>query len=489
MLSILLPDFKVIAPELILTAAAFAIILWDLVTRTKDHTVSAVIALLGSCAALAVTFATGHLRISTFGDALVLDPFASFFKVVVLFGLILSIALSLRQVSESGTKAHSEYYAVMVLATVGMMVMAVGRELITIFLGLELLSMSLYILAGFFRRDTLSNEAALKYFVLGSFATGILLFGMSYLYGVTGSTHLKVIGQTLRNHPETLSDKGLLVGLFMIIVGFGFKISVVPFHQWTPDVYQGAPTPVTAFMSAGPKAAGLAALIRILMEAVPQMGHQWELLIGVLAVLTMTVGNLAALAQSNVKRMLAYSSIAHVGYILIGLVATVGGKGDRALSGVMFYLLAYTFMNIGAFAILIYLRREQIANEELEDYSGLARKSPGAALAMLIFLFSLAGIPPTAGFAAKLSIFYAAMEGGYYWLVIIGILNSAVAAFYYLRVVVHMYMKDPVGELAPAATSVWLWAGIALALAGTIVLGVLPNGFLEAARISAGFLL
>lgn len=489
MLSILMPDFRVIAPELILTVTAFAVILWELVTRTQKHLSSAVLASLGTIAALVVTLSTSHLNLSTFGDSVVLDPYASFFKVIFLFALLLSIALSLKRISDSGSKDHSEYYALMILATVGMMVMATGRELITIFLGLELLSMSLYILAGFFRRDTLSNEAALKYFVLGSFATGILLFGMSYVYGVAGSTHLRVIGKTLTNHPETLSDKALLVGLFLVVVGFGFKISVVPFHQWTPDVYQGAPTPVTAFMSAGPKAAALAALIRILVEAMPRMGQHWEILVAVLAVLTMTVGNLAALAQTNIKRMLAYSSIAHVGYILIGLVASVGGRADRALSAIMFYLLAYTFMNIGAFAILIFLRREGMPNENLDDFSGLSRRSAGAALAMLIFLFSLAGIPPTAGFAAKLSIFYAAIQGGYYWLAIIGILNSAVAAYYYLRVVVIMYMREPEGELPAAAPSPFLWAGIALALAGTILLGVLPGGVLEAARLSAVILL
>jgi NADH-quinone oxidoreductase subunit N len=237
-------------------------------------------------------------------------------------------------------------------------------------------------------------------------------------------------------------------------------------------------------MSAGPKAAGLAALVRILFEATPNMGHEWELVVGVLSVLTMTVGNLAALAQRNLKRMLAYSSIAHVGYILIALVASVGGKADRALSAIMFYLLAYTFMNIGAFAILIFMKREGMPNENLDDFTGLSWRSPGAALAMLIFLFSLAGIPPTAGFAAKLSVFYAAIQGKYYILAVLGILNSAVAGYYYLRVVVLMYMKEPERELPEATSSPLLWAGIAFALAGTIFLGVLPEGVLEAARES-----
>ncbi|MEE8547534.1 MAG: NADH-quinone oxidoreductase subunit N [bacterium] len=489
MLSILLPDFRVIAPELILTATAFAIILWELVTRVKDHTVSAVIGTAGAITALAVAVETSNLVVSTFSGTLILDPYASFFKVMFLFGLILTIALSLRFMKEGGTEYHAEYYALLILATVGMMVMAIGRELITIFLGLELLSMSMYILVGFFRQDGRSNEASVKYFILGSFATGFMLFGMSYIYGVAGSTHLKTIASTLASHPDAVTSNALLLGMIMIIMGFGFKISVVPFHQWTPDVYEGAPTPITAFMSVGPKAAGLAALIRILMEALPQLMGSWEMLITILAVITMTVGNLAALAQKSVKRMLAYSSIAHVGYILIGIVASVNGQFDRAISSVLFYLFAYTFMNIGAFGILIFMRREGVQGENLDDFKGLSRRSPGAALAMLIFLFSLAGIPPTAGFAAKLSIFYAAVQGGYYVLVVIAVLNSGVAAYYYLRVVIVMYMQEPEVETVFAGTSPLLWAGIALAMAGTIVLGVLPGGVLEAARLSVMSLL
>ncbi len=238
MLSILLPDFRVIAPELILTVTAFAIILWELVTRTKDHTVSAVIGVAGAIAALAVAVKTSSLVISTFSGTLILDPYASFFKVMFLFGLILTIAVSLRFMKEGGTEYHAEYYALLILATVGMMVMAIGRELITIFLGLELLSMSLYILAGFFRQDNRSGEASVKYFILGSFATGIMLFGMSYIYGVTGSTHFKMIASTLADNPDAVTSNALRLGMLMVLVGFGFKISVVPFHQWTPDVYE-----------------------------------------------------------------------------------------------------------------------------------------------------------------------------------------------------------------------------------------------------------
>ena len=481
---IMVPDFRVIAPELILIVTAFAIILWELVTRTKRHSGSIFLAAAGSLAALAVTTGLAQVNVSTFGDSLVLDPFASFFKMIFLLGLVLTIAISTRYIADEGTKEHAEYYALLIMAVVGMMVLATGRELVTIFLGLELMSMSLYVLAGVFRTDPRSNEASLKYFILGSFATGFMLFGMSYIYGITGSTHLRHVAAAIEANPDLLVDKGLILGLFTLLVGFAFKISAVPFHQWTPDVYEGAPTSVTAFMSAGPKAAAFAALIRILMEALPQMKGDWELLFTIVAILTMTLGNLVALAQENVKRMLAYSSIAHVGYILIGFVASVGGHADRALSSILFYLLAYTFMNTGAFAILIFLRREGVTGERLEDFAGLSRRSPMGALAMLIFLFSLAGIPPTAGFAAKLSVFYAAVQGGYYTLVVFGVLNSAVAAYYYLRVVVVMYMREPEGEQAYTGTSPLLWAGIALALAGTIVLGVLPGGVLEAARLS-----
>ncbi len=483
-LTILIPDFRVIAPELILTATAFLVVLWQLVTRTKKHSASFTIGMAGAVVALAVTLSEAGLNVSTFGNSIVLDPYATFFKVIFLFGLILTMTLSLRFMKEGGTGDHAEYYALLLLATVGMMVMAVGRELITIFLGLEILSISLYILAGFFRTDFKSNEAGLKYFILGSVATCITLFGMSYIYGVTGSTHFDKIADAINSHPALLKDVPLLAGMFMVLVGFSFKISVVPFHMWTPDVYQGAPTPVTGFMSAGPKAAGLAALIRIFMEALPQMKGDWEILVVVLSVLTMTLGNLTALRQKNVKRMLAYSSIAHVGYILIGVVASVNGRPDRAISSVMFYLLSYTFMNIGAFAILIYLKRENMTGENLDDFQGLSRRAPGAALAMMIFMLSLAGIPPTAGFAAKLYVFYAGIQGGYYTLVVIGLLNSVVAAFYYLRIIVLMYMREPEGEFAVSPRSLILWAGIALALTGTLILGILPGGVLEAARLS-----
>ncbi|UCF31074.1 MAG: NADH-quinone oxidoreductase subunit N [bacterium] len=484
MLDILVPDFRVIAPELILIVTAFVIIFWELITRTARHGMSIFLGAAGTLVALAVTASLAQKTISTFGDALVLDPFASFFKMIFLVGLLLTIAISTRYMVDEGTKDHSEYYGLLILAVVGMMVLATGRELITIFLGLELMSMSLYVLAGLFKTDVRSNEAALKYFVLGSFATCFMLFGMSYIYGIAGTTHLRQIGRAIAENPALLADKGLILGMFTLLVGFAFKISAVPFHQWTPDVYEGAPTSVTAFMSAGPKAAAFAAMIRVLMEALPLMKTDWELLFTVVAVLTMTVGNLVALAQESVKRMLAYSSIAHVGYILIAFVASVGGHADRALSAILFYLLAYTFMNTGAFAILIFLRREGISGEKLDDFAGLSRRSPIGALAMLIFLFSLAGIPPTAGFAAKLSVFYAAVQGGYYALVVIGVINSAVAAYYYLRVVVVMYMQEPATEGGYAGTSPLLWAGIALALAGTIVLGVLPGGVLEAARLS-----
>ncbi len=484
MLNILVPDFRVIAPELILVGTAFAIILWEMITRTRKHGVSVLLAAVGTIIALAVTTGLSQFNISTFGDSLVLDPFASFFKMIFLLGLLMTIAISSRFIDEGGVREHAEYYALLILAVVGMMVLATGRELVNIFLGLELMSMSLYILAGMFKTDPRSNEASMKYFILGSFATGFLLFGMSYVYGITGSTHYSQISQVISENPGLLASKGLLLGLFMLLIGFAFKIAAVPFHQWTPDVYEGAPTSVTAFMAAGPKAAAFAALIRVLMEALPQMKGEWELLFTIIAIVTMTLANFVALSQDSVKRMLAYSSIAHVGYILIAFVASVGGHADRALSAILFYLLAYTFMNTGAFGILIFLKREGITGEKLDDFAGLSRRSPMGALAMLIFLFSLAGIPPTAGFAAKLSIFYAAVQGGYYTLVVIGILNSAVAAYYYLRVVVFMYMKEPETDLAFAGTSPLLWAGIALALAGTIVLGVLPGGVLEAARLS-----
>jgi NADH-quinone oxidoreductase subunit N len=355
--------------------------------------------------------------------------------------------------------------------------MASGIDLITSFIGLETMAVSFYILAGFIKPNQRSNEAAVKYFLLGAFSLGVLLYGMSLLYGISGTTQLRVMATAFAGHER---DPLLILAVILVVAGLGFKIAAVPFHMWAPDVYEGAPTPVTAFLSVGSKAASFAMLLRIFLEGVPSMSPDWRLLFEVLAILTMTVGNLAALTQSNIKRMLAYSSIAHAGYLLIGLVAGTG----RGVAAMMIYLLVYSFMQMGAFAVVVMLRRRDVVGEDLKDFSGLSARSPFAAFAMLIFMLSLGGIPPTAGFMGKFWLFSAAIESGYYWLAVIGVVNSAISLYYYLRLVVFMYLrKETTGsepELSPA-----LGFSLGAAVAATILLGLYPRPVFEWAEASA----
>jgi len=355
---------------------------------------------------------------------------------------------------------------------------------VTIFLGLETLSIALYILAGFLREQLRSNESALKYLLLGAFATGFLLYGIALVYGATGSTNLRQIAAVVAtgnlNNPVWLT-----IGAGLLIVGFAFKVASVPFHMWTPDVYEGAPTSVTAFMIAGTKAAAFAGFLRVLMTALPALAPDWSRVLWLLAVLTMTVGNVVAIAQTSIKRMLAYSSIAHAGYLLVALVAaSTLGSGS-----ILFYLVAYTFMNLGAFAVVIALARQDGERTSLEEYAGLGWKYPFLGAAMALFMFSLAGIPPTAGFMGKFYIFNAAIQANYVGLAIIGVLNSVVSVYYYLRVTVIMYMGQ--GEEAPAASRLAPALGLAvlIAILGTLELGLFPARFLEMALRSVGALL
>jgi NADH-quinone oxidoreductase subunit N len=488
MLSIPFPRFEVLLPELILLGAALLIVARELIKGARSQLPSFLIAMAGTLAALAATLAGAGVTLSTFSDTVALDPFASFFKAAILSSLFLVILLSRSLLHGEREEAHAEYYGLLLLAGTGMTLLAASRELVTIFLSLELLSLSLYVLCGFFRRDIRGNEAAIKYFILGSLGTAFLLFGMSYVYGSTGSTHLSRIA-VLGGDPSFAGGRGLLLGMLAMLAGFAFKIAAVPFHQWTPDVYQGAPTPVTAFMATGTKAAAFAALIRVLLQGFPLLGADWQGPLVALAVLSMTVGNLAALAQEDIKRMLAYSSIAHAGYILIGLAVAAKGDSAPGAGAALFYLLTYVFMNVGAFAVVMMLERSGGEGVTIDGFAGLSRRKPWAALAMLVFLFSLAGVPPTAGFAAKLGVFYAAASGGYWLLLVAGVLNSAVAGFYYLRPVVLMYMKPPAEGAGPVRGGAALWTAVILALAATLLLGVLPGSFLDAARAAAASLL
>jgi NADH-quinone oxidoreductase subunit N len=373
---------------------------------------------------------------------------------------------------------HGELYPLILFTVVGMMLMASGTDLMTIFLGLEVMSVSLYVLAGFNRKNLKSNEAGLKYFLLGAFSTGFLLYGMALTYGATGTTRIAKIAVVVGQMSVPSSNIMLVAGMLLMLTGFAFKVAAAPFHMWTPDVYEGAPTPMTAFMSAGPKAAGFAAALRIFLVALPTLQVEWSQVFWILAVLTMTIGNITALRQDNIKRMLAYSSIAHAGYCLVGFAA---GNGTGT-AGILFYMLSYAFMNIGAFAIIILIGKKGEPNGTVQDFAGLGVKHPMLAVAMSIFMFSLAGMPPTAGFIGKFYLFSGAIQQGYIWLAIIGVLNSAASVYYYLRVMVYMYMKDPTEEFDWVQITVPMALCVAIAVAGSMILGIVPSLVLQYAQ-------
>src|SRR5438094_6653743 len=358
-----------------------------------------------------------------------------------------------------------------------MMIMAGGIDLVTIFIGLETMAVSFYILAGFIKPNQRSNEAAVKYFLLGAFSLGILLYGMSLMYGLSGTTSLRAMAPLFAGQE---SDRRLVLAVILVVAGVGFKIAAVPFHMWAPDVYEGAPTPITAFLSVGSKAASFAMLLRIFLEGLPAMSADWRLLFEVLSIVTMTVGNLAALTQTNLKRMLAYSSIAHAGYVLIGVVAGT----PRGVEATLIYLFIYAFMQLGAFAVIVLLRRQDLIGDELKDFSGLSSRHPFAAFAMLLFMLSLGGIPPTAGFMGKLWLFGAAIDAGYVWLAVIGVLNSAISLYYYIRIVVFMYLKRETAGSEPVLGPS-LAVALGVAVVATLLLGVYPRLLFEAAEASA----
>jgi NADH-quinone oxidoreductase subunit N len=371
--------------------------------------------------------------------------------------------------------AGAEYYALVLFAALGMMLMAAAGDLIVIFLGLETMSIAVYALAGFIRRDPRSNEAAIKYFLLGAFSTGFLLYGIALVYGATGTIRLELIRATLES--GVAANPLLLLGLGMMLIGFGFKVAAVPFHMWTPDAYEGAPTPITAFMAVGVKLAAFAGFLRIFMANLGAISTEWTQVLWILAVLTMTAGNVIALVQSNIKRMLAYSAIAHAGYVIIGMAA-----GDRGAGGaILYYLLAYAFTNLGAFAVVVALDRGAESHDEIADYRGLARDHPGLAVAMALCLLSLTGVPPLAGFVAKFYIFAAALNAGLVWLVVIAVLNSVVSAYYYVGVIVAMYMQEGGVAVEQMSRRPGLLISVAVGVAGVIALGVYPQPYMGAA--------
>jgi NADH-quinone oxidoreductase subunit N len=419
-----------------------------------------------------------------FSGTLAADSFFVFFGFLFLGSTALVILLSARYL-EIEAEHHGEYYALMLFATVGMMFMVSGTELMTLFVGLETMAISFYVLTGFLRRDRRSNEAALKYLLLGAFSSGLLVYGFSLLYGLTGSTRLPVIHAALINLTAEgpVSNPLLLFAMIVIAAGLFFKVAAVPFHQWAPDVYEGAPTSITAYVSVASKAASFGLLVRIFGSVFDPLRINWELLFTVVAVVTMTVGNFAALTQTNVKRLLAYSSIAHVGYILLGLVP----GNVTGLQGIQVYLLAYLFMTTGAFAVVIILRRKGLIGDEIEDMNGLYQRSPFAAVLLLIFMLSLAGIPPTAGFFGKYFIFLGLIQAQRYLLAAVAVLYIVPALYYYFRIVRHAWMADSTDPvrltISPAQAAVLAVTGFL-----TLYMGILPQWFIEKASASIFFL-
>jgi NADH-quinone oxidoreductase subunit N len=473
-----LQDLVVIAPELIVTGVGLLLLILDLSVRNKR--LLAYPGLVGLAAAAVVLLGLEGTNVAAYGGQLAVDPFAAYFKLMVLIAAGLSIALSTRYL-DIEQEQHGEFYALVLFATMGMMFMAGGTDLVTLYIGLETMAIATYILVGFLRNSARSNEAALKYFLLGAFSSGILLYGMSLLYGLSGSTHLVEIGNALASRP--VGDPISLLALITVASGLFFKIGAVPFHQWTPDAYEGAPTPVTAYMSVAVKAASFAMMVRILMIGLYPLREHWVPMLAGVSVLTITVGNIAALTQTNVKRLLAYSSISHAGFVLLGLIAAGSGDAynESGMTAVVMYLFVYTFMNLGAWGVLVAVRRKGIVGENIDELNGLFFRHPVASILMLIFMLSLAGIPPTAGFVAKYFLFASVIETGHTTVAVIAALNVAVGLYYYMRVVVAMFISE-----ATERTGLALSGGIVSVLAITVVLtllmGLFPDPFIDLAR-------
>ncbi|RMH38257.1 MAG: NADH-quinone oxidoreductase subunit N [Nitrospirae bacterium] len=485
-----LADLLAIVPELLVVGAACLILVLDPITPAskKDSLAWAALGTVFLC--FLITAGSMGDRVFAFNRLVVLDAYAAFWKLLLYLVSGLTILLSLTHLKEERIDL-AEFYGFVLLSLAGMMIMVSGADLLTIYLGIELMSISLYVMAGFKRFEPRSIEASAKYFVLGSFSSGIMLYGISLFYGTTGSTRLEEIAQGVT--ARGLDDPLVLIALALLVVGFGFKVAAVPFHMWTPDVYQGAPTTVTAFMAVASKAASFATFLRVFLEGFGGVKPNWNGLILAVCLVTIMLGNIVAVVQTNVKRMLAYSSIAHAGYALIGLVvASSAANGDplvaRGVSSVMLYLAVYSFMTLGAFAIVAILRRGGLEGDELDDFAGLARRHKGAAFLMLVFMVSLAGIPPTAGFIGKLYLFMPAIDAGLTWLVVVGLIFAAVSAFYYLRVVMVMYMREPSAAqlqetrlaLTPATAVV-----LACAVAGVVILGLYPGPLVAVTLSSA----
>ena len=455
-------------PAAEVTLTALTVLLLDLFLREEEKGFLAWISVTGLALAAGMAFFLWGSQEGAFRNTLLLDDFALFFTEIFLGTALLTILSSIHYLRETNIRS-GEYYALILFSTTGMILMAAANDLILFFLGLETMSVGVYILTGMWRERVEASEAAMKYFLIGAFATGFLLYGIALIFGATGSTNLTRISffLSLSFHQWPLL---VIAGVYLVFIGLAFKIGAFPFHFWVPDVYEGAPTPITGFMSVAVKAAAFAGWARIFVHRFSVVEHEWGVPLHALAILTMTVGNLLAIAQSSVKRMLAYSSIAHAGYLLIGVVA---GK-EPGGSALLFYLLAYAPMTLGAFAVLLALKDGEKDNESYDDFAGVGLKRPFLGMAMSIFMLSLAGFPPLSGFTGKFYLFRSAIVSGYTDLAIIGALNSLLSVIYYLRVIVKMYMEQGGVEAQPFAKAPCLYVAIVIAVLGTVGLGLLP---------------
>jgi NADH-quinone oxidoreductase subunit N len=467
-------------PEIVLTVVGTLLMVLEPLGRQRWSKIYGHISLLGLAGALAAAVSAYGKPGPAFSGMLVADGFAAFFRILVISVGILTVLASYRYLGREGVDT-GEYHALILFSITGQCIMVAANELILIFIGLEISSIASYVLAGYLRDDQRANEAALKYFLLGSFATAFLLYGIAWIYGMTGSTNLAAIRSTLLSHDST-SPILVAVSAALMLVGLGFKVSGAPFQIWAPDVYQGAPAPVSAFMSAGPKAAAFAVFLRVFMTAFGPIGSGWEPLVWLSALLSMTIGNFAALTQSNIKRLLAYSSIAHAGYVLVAVAA----RSETGTAAAMFYLAAYALMNIGAFAVIAHLSGKGERFVGVDDFAGLATRQPFTAALLTVFLLSLIGVPLTGGFFGKFYIFKAALESHLVWLTVLGLLNSAVAAYYYLRILVVTYMHEPseaASEVEPLGAG--MKAALVLPALGTFALGIYPSAVLTFVSKSA----
>ncbi|MFG1230519.1 NADH-quinone oxidoreductase subunit NuoN [Xanthobacter wiegelii] len=472
-MSQLLPPLGAVLPELVLAVSAIVLILIGAFRGEGSANLVTGLAIAVLAAAGVLVLLQPGTEVSAFNGSLVIDAFGRFMKVLVSIGALVSLIMSVDwQAREK--QAKFEYAVLVVIATLGMFMLVSAGDLIALYLGLELMSLSLYVVAAINRDSVRSTEAGLKYFVLGALSSGMLLYGASLIYGFTGSVNFLQIAAVAKE-----PSIGLIFGLVFLVAGLCFKVSAVPFHMWTPDVYEGAPTPVTAFFASAPKVAGMAIFVRVLIEAFPHVSHQWQQIVAFVSLASMVLGAFAAIGQRNIKRLLAYSSIGHMGFALVGLAAGT----TEGVRGVLVYMAIYLMMTLGTFACVLTMRRKGQAVETVEDLAGLARRNPLMALMLGALMFSLAGIPPLAGFLAKYYVFVAAIQAGLYGLAVVGVLASVVGAFYYLRVVKIMYFDEPVDAFDPMPTE--LKAVLAVSGLFTIFYFVYPAPLIEAASAAA----